>query len=634
MIERRSIARAAGATTTLVLVAALLAPGAGASPARARLRGSRARFARPQNLVRRASGSSHLDFEVYLGLADMAGAEATVRRVSDPASAGYGRYLAPAAFRARYARSQADVDAVSTWLRSRGIVVTYVPANHTVVGATGSVAQVNRAFDVSLGYYRTGGRVLRAPDRAPSVPSSLAGVVRGVLGLTPLKMQHAKVPPPPAAYRVGRPCSSFWAQQMATGAPKMLGKTQSLAVCGYTPEQMQGAYGVADAIGGGLDGSGVTVAIVDAFNAPTIQADLDTYSSRHGLPQTTIDNRSAPTAPNSRPGLQQGWWGEQTLDVEAVHSMAPGADILYWGGASAKNYHLRNALADILDHHSADIITNSYGSVKGEQQSQSEIDAWHDLMIQGGAEGIGMYFSSGDDGDEIAAVGYRTVSTPASDPLAIAVGGTSLGVGAFNQYLFETGWGTTTAYETKHHTWGGRSFVYGGGGGTSRVFAEPWYQHGVVPAKMAGVYGGAARVVPDIAMDGDPTTGFLVGETQTFLNGTEKYGEYRIGGTSLSSPLLAGVMALADQAAGTAHGFANPAFYALEGTSAVRDIVNPSTTVATVRVNFLNNENGSAGKYYSLRLLNQTGTLHTKVGYDNVTGVGTPNGEAFLNALS
>ena len=69
------------------------------------------------------------------------------------------------------------------------------------------------------------------------------------------------------------------------------------------------------------------------------------------------------------------------------------------------------------------------------------------------------------------------------------------------------------------------------------------------------------------------------------------------------------------------------------GTSAVRDIVSPSSTLATVRVNFINNENGSSGKYFSLRLLNQTGTLHTKVGYDDVTGVGTPNGQAFLDAL-
>src|SRR4029079_17353910 len=103
------------------------------------------------------------------------------------------------------------------------------------------------------------------------------------------------------------------------------------------------------------------------------------------------------------------------------------------------------------------------------------------------------------------------------------------------------------------------------------LFAQPWYQKGVVPSSISNWFGnGPHRAVPDVAMVGDPTTGMLVGQTQTFSDGTY-YDEYRIGGTSLSSPLLAGVMALADQAAGHAHGFASPALYAKAGTSAFHD---------------------------------------------------------------
>ena len=179
------------------------------------------------------------------------------------------------------------------------------------------------------------------------------------------------------------------------------------------------------------------------------------------------------------------------------------------------------------------------------------------------------------------------------------------------------------------------SFVYGSGGGTSMLFPEPSYQQGVVPASLSGYWGIGFdnRVVPDIATVGDPNTGMLVGETQIFPKGSARYGEYRIGGTSLSCPLMAGIMALADQRAGTPHGFANPALYALAGTGAVRDIVDPATTMAVVRANYVNDVNAKQGVYYVLRSLNQTGTLQTIPGYDDVTGIGSPNGEAFLQAL-
>jgi subtilase family serine protease len=126
----------------------------------------------------------------------------------------------------------------------------------------------------------------------------------------------------------------------------------------------------------------------------------------------------------------------------------------------------------------------------------------------------------------------------------------------------------------------------------------------------------------------------LVGQTQTFPDGTVKYSEYRIGGTSLSSPLFAGIMALADQLAGHAHGFANPALYAAAGSSAYRDVTDPASTVAVVRVDYINGVDAADGTRITLRTMNQTGTLHTLTGYDDVTGVGSPNGLAFLAALN
>jgi subtilase family serine protease len=269
------------------------------------------------------------------------------------------------------------------------------------------------------------------------------------------------------------------------------------------------------------------------------------------------------------------------------------------------------------------------------------VKAENAMYLQAAIQGIGVYFSSGDSGDESdpTALAYRTVDWPASSPWVTAVGGTSLGVGRKNNYLFETGWGTSKSkLDTADNLWAPDlpgAWLYGGGGGTSKLFTQPWYQRGVVPSIIANYFSTTpGRAVPDVAMDGDPTTGMLVGETQTWLDGSVSYDTYRIGGTSLSCPLFAGMMALADQRAGHAHGFTNPAFYALAGKSAYRDIVDPTRTIAAVRSDFANGENATGGINYSVRTMNQTESLHTIPGYDDVTGVGTPNGEAFLQALA
>jgi subtilase family serine protease len=202
--------------------------------------------------------------------------------------------------------------------------------------------------------------------------------------------------------------------------------------------------------------------------------------------------------------------------------------------------------------------------------------------------------------------------------------------------LFETGWGTKKSVLSGNH-WSPTppgDFIYASGGGTSRLFPQPFYQVGVVPNAISGFFGANGRAVPDVAMDGDPNSGMLEGQTQTFPDGSVQYSEYRIGGTSLSSPLFAGLMALADQRAGFHHGFANPALYLLAGSNGYRDIVNPSSTVAVVRVDYNNFVNAADGLTTSLRTANQTGTIHTIPGYDDVTGLGTPIGAALISLLA
>jgi subtilase family serine protease len=282
--------------------------------------------------------------------------------------------------------------------------------------------------------------------------------------------------------------------------------------------------------------------------------------------------------------------------------------------------------------------------------------------------------SAGDEGDEYTVVGMDVTNYPASSPYATAVGGTSLEVGKHDERLGEFGWSTgksvlcTSVLEALEYpgcasaqlnTWlppAPGAYDYGGGGGTDYLYPEPSYQDAVVPAALAernsAITHERNRVVPDVVMDGDPSTGLLIGETQEFPTGDE-YNEYRLGGTSLSSPLFAGVMADADQAAGKALGFANPLLYQLDSLPETAgrtfyDIV-PGGKQAMARNDYLNSINAKEGLLTSVRLIEYEGSqefcdgtgscetqeniLSTAPGYDSMTGIGSP-GEGFIAELS
>lgn len=643
----RSRTSVLGIVASIALLGSVI-PVLAAPSARAILAGNVPPWANSANFKAAANPSDSIGFRVYLGWNNPSAVEAVAKSVSDPSSASYGQYLTPQQFRQQFAPSQSQVNEVQNWLRSQGFSIVYTPQNNHYVSAEGTVAQAATAFGTSFGMYTVDGLTLRSPSSDISVPSSIASSVSGVIGLDDVAQtvhtNHIKADPnapPSAAFVNAPPLADYWGQ-LAAPYPNPYGSDAlPYAVRGYTPQQVKGAYGLGNTT---LDGSGITVAIIDAYASPTIQSDLDMWSANRGLASTTITQVVAPgTFNHPESGLRQdpqGWYGEESLDVEAVHGMAPGAHIVYVGAPN--NFQdLDAALNHVVDRHLASIVTNSYG-FNTELLHPGFIKPYEDTILQGAAEGITINFSSGDNNDESLVVGFKTVDWPASSPFVTAVGGTSLAVGAENTYLFETGWGTTNS------TWNGTAWVptgwlYGSGGGVSRLFAEPSYQQGVVQNSVFTAQGhGVGRAVPDVSALGDPQTGYLVGQTQTFFAtsatpGGARYSEYRIGGTSLSSPIMAGIFALVNQARGAKGsvdlGFANPLLYSLNGSSAVTDIVDPESTVAVVRVNYRNSEDASNGISVRLRTMNQTLSLKTTPGWDDVTGIGTPT-SSFVGALS
>jgi subtilase family serine protease len=615
-------------------------------------------WATAHSKVANTDPQSRLSFRVYLKMRDQAGAEALAQAVSDPNSPSFRRFLSTDQVRERFAPTQQTVGSVRQWLADSGFGVGEIPANNAYITATGSAEAVQRAFGVQLGQYRVDGTTRRAQDRDLSMPATLADAVLGVVGIsqstamvTPnhetgasgkpaegarTRSQPADVPPAPG-FRNSGPCSAYYGEKTDTTDPAFNGQHLPYAPCGYKPGQLRSAYGIDKS---GVDGSGTTVAIVDAFGSPTIFNDAATYAQRND-PQHPLRHGQfrqhvyPPTKELEAPDQcdAAGWYGEETLDVEAVHAMAPGANIFFVGASDCLDSSIDVALNYIVAGHRADIVSNSYGDL-GEDIPAEEVAAFNQIAVQAVLEGIGVYFSSGDDGDDAADLGFPSPDFSASSPWVTAVGGTSMAIDASGRRQFETGWETGKSPLTDG-AYPEPIFFGGAGGGTSRLFAEPFYQKGIVPdalARQNQTGNNRGRVVPDVSALADPNTGFLVGQTQTFSDGVY-YDQYRIGGTSLAAPLMAGIVAVADNLDHVHHGFINPVLYQFTSrTGALYDVRHVDAAVE--RVDFVNAENAADGLVVSARTLDYGGlTIHTTRGYDNVTGVGSPGGLAFLRLL-
>ena len=587
------------------------------------------------------AASKQTSAKVWLAPRNAAQLDALAQAVSDPASSQYGRFISAAQYDAQFAPTAAQVSAVTRWLSGAGLQTAAIGPDNHYVAVTGSAAAINAAFGTTLGKYKVKGNQEQAPTTNLSVPSSLAGTVLAVSGLTTLghRLKPADLGPEPAFVNA-TPCSSYYGELKASDLPKFQGRTLPYAPCGYIPSQLRGAYGE-DGRGPSRNlGRGSTIAITDAFDSPRLQQDANTYSQRHGengFGPGQFQDRSFPeTTDADTIDLcgGNGWYGEQTLDVEASHGMAPGANVLYYGGTSCFDDDLLASLSQVVHDNDASIVTNSWGEPTFVVDptigctpcitiDEDLVNAYEGVFKQGAVQGIGFYFSSGDSGDDLEAFGFKHPDYPAGDPWVTAVGGTSLAIDSHNRRSFETGWGTSKWNLTSD----GRSwmntvpFLYGAGGGFSQIFSEPSYQRNVVLKNPTG-----GRAVPDIGMVGDPTTGMLVGETQDFDLPSRfgpvgvHYGEYRIGGTSLSSPLLAGLQAVAQGRSRI--GFANPLIYRLAG-GAYYD-VTPQGDLGNVRADYNNGENADDGVTFSVRTFDQDSSLTTGRGWDDVTGVGAP----------
>ena len=590
--------------------------------------------AKTKSAARATEASADKAMTVRVYLAPTGGADALAKAalaVSTPGSASYGQFVTADQFHAAYAPSAAAEQSVRSFLTANGLKVTETGPFRRYVTASGTVGQLDHAFGVTLKKFSHAGQQVVAPTTAAVLPAKVAASVLTIDGLdtTQVTMAHQDAPKvaPPAGFKNARPCSKYYGQVSAknkadykTALPTLHDQTLSYAVCGYTGPQLRAAY---EGDGNQLTGAGATIAITDAFRWQLIANDANRYATANGdgayAPGQLTENLPASYHDGGVNSCDaSGWSGEETLDVEAVHAMAPAANVRYYASPSCFDDDFADTLARVADEDVVQAVTNSWGGSEADE-SADLIPIYESVFQQSALEGISVLFSSGDNGDEVANTGLKQADYPASDPYVTAVGGTATGIGRDGKRTFDAAWGTGRYnLSANGHYWARQGYVYGGGGGVSALFNQPSYQQGVVPSRFDN-----GRAVPDVAMDADPTTGMLVGQTQAFSNGTY-YAEYRIGGTSLASPLLAGMTALAVQNNhGRGLGLLNPAVYAK--TALTEDIVKKPADVGNVRVDYVNGENASGGLGYTVRTFGEDSSLTVAKGWDAATGRGVPN---------
>ncbi len=402
------------------------------------------------------------------------------------------------------------------------------------------------------------------------------------------------------------------------------------------------AYGVDTLHAAGITGEGETIVIVDAYGSPTALSDLQFFSTTFGLPApdlTIVHPTGTPTFSGSMHGVQVGWAFETSLDLQWAHAIAPDAKIVLIASNPAETEGVQGFPSIFIgeqfavDHYPGAVISQSFAVTEQSFHSAADVQvAKFDKVYQQAADNfITVFGSSGDSGTSNVIGGqggstprflpFPTVNWPSSDPLVTSAGGTWLQFGwTWNpsslvfpgslSYLATPGSRTEAVWNEPY-------LPAATGGGLSVLFSTPDFQSGIFSSLLKG-----ARGLPDVSWNAAVNGGVLV---FTSFPGA-RVGWHIIGGTSASSPQLAGLIALTNQLAdtkGKAHhvGYLNPLLYTLP-SSDFTDIIPQTFGPGAVTIN--NNA------LFGFGILG----FSTTTGWDLTTGFGSPKADSFANDLA
>ncbi|HEX3946078.1 MAG TPA: protease pro-enzyme activation domain-containing protein, partial [Acidimicrobiales bacterium] len=555
--------------------------------------------------------------EVALAAPDPGAVSAFVTAVSTPSSPQYRQYLQPGQFAARFGAGPSTVAAVRGWLTGLGLSVGAVSADGLLLPVEGPAATVAGAFGTSLSSVRLpSGRQGYTDTAAPTVPTTLAGAIQGVVGLSDLARWHSDLAPSAAMTettstetRAPEAASQAAAPQACTAAARKAspGGPQTFT-------QLADAYDMSTLYGQGRTGAGVTVALYEL--EPYSTSDIAAFEQCYGI-ATPVSNVTVDGGPGKGPGV-----GEAALDIEDVAALAPDADILVYQGPNSTTSGAGSGPLVTLDRIAADdrarVASSSWGVCEA-ILTPTAAGLENGIFQVMAAQGQTMLAASGDSGSEgcwYPGGGDHTtnlaVEDPAGQPDVTGVGGTALPAGGAAD---QTVWNDCQSASTASCAQSGSAGA--SGGGISTDWTMPSWQsgagHGTLNRYSSALpCGGGAtlcREVPDVAADADPGTGYI-----TYWRGS--WGV--VGGTSASTPLWGAMIALSDQGCNGSVGLANPALYRLgsNGSGAFTDVTAAGDNDLTRN-----------------QVITGVHAYPTATGYDLDTGWGSPVGATLLAGL-
>jgi subtilase family serine protease len=645
---------------------------------------------------------------VWLNLHNKAQLDTMVQQMYDKTSPNYHQFLTLKQFKSQFAPTAKESAVVRDFLTAHNLKVTSIDANNHFVVAQGRVGDAQTAFNVKMNRVMVNGVARRVSTSQASITGPASALVSTVQGLSELRyrtnVMPASNPETRTPYAGISPLSVgsdglFFSGECLRPPETVTFKTggtfpiatytgnrygadinsppPNLPSCGYDSAELQQAYGLKALYKAGLNGTGQTIMIVDAFGSNTILADANLYSALNGLPPLTSTNfaiyyPNGPVSCTDAPGgcIDGNWQYETTLDVESAHAIAPGANIVLIVSAdnSFTNLDIANLFA--IENGFGSVLSNSFGipEIVLVEFEPTELVVENFISELAAALGISHNVSSGDSGDELAddttnfGIPSASVDANADSPFATGVGGTSTFLDSKGNIELQTGWGMnfvriaepTPNPPTVPVLFFG--FQGGAGGGNSVVYAKPKFQKGHTTAAVK------FRQVPDISMDADPETGVEIIVTPTSVPGDYQYVDV-FGGTSLSCPMFSAFWAIANQAAEAEGvgplGQAAPLLYELD-SDAITDVnVKPIDTLFNVTglirnppgpltfesAAFLASPEPPTTRFVSALFQSSTSTrwdvftfgtdssLATGPGWDNVTGLGSPNGATFIKKV-
>lgn len=513
----------------------------------------------------------------------------------DPASPRYHQWLTPEEFGSEFGRSKAEIDHAIDWLETNGFQLENSWPSNLAISFSGKVDVVERALHIEIGRFRAQSedRTFYSNRQSPSLPPEIGSMTSSLIGLN----DFDEFKP---ANRTALSWSANRGQSIASDKSVFTPDGKTTTGHYLAPADLAVAYNYKPLADAGFRGQGQRVGIV--IDSDITDSDVAMFRSLYGLPPANI--RRFVTPGNVNPGIKPGSDGECALDVASISSVAPMAEIDIVLVSDLQLRTITDAELYIINTLGIPSVNESFGACEQSIFRASE----QTLFRQAVTQGIAFFASTGDEGAECTIDGVKAIECPACYDGVTAVGGTQID-GTYNlngdliSIALESVWNDPPGVRMACD---GRTPLGGAtGGGSSLTIIQPDYQTNA-SGFSGGVPSGFGRTIPDIsALAGRPGAAFALNNS-LFLGF----------GTSQSSPLWAGMMALINQFKGSVQGSPNRELYRL----GVNQYRNGSTAVfVDIRVG-----NNSTGPRQPCAPNGVTGSS-AAFGYDAATGWGVPN---------